>query len=94
MSRRYTLRNPKLLKEIMEHPGTGVPYSYRTLADAVGCSHSLIEGLVAGRQKSADVDDAHSIAESLGVAVLVLFAPRATPNQDDLAMKSPPPCKE
>jgi transcriptional regulator with XRE-family HTH domain len=90
MSRRYTLRNPKIFKEIMEHPGTGVPYSYRTLADAAGCSHSLIEGLVAGRQKTVSVDDAHSLAERLGVAVLVLFAPRATPNQDDLATKIPP----
>lgn len=82
MSRRYALRNPGLFKQIMEHPGTGVPYSYRSLADAAGCSHGLVDGLIAGRQKTASMEAAHSLSEALGVGVLVLFMPPTSPNQN------------
>ncbi|HET8944450.1 MAG TPA: hypothetical protein VFO59_06675 [Dehalococcoidia bacterium] len=81
MSRRYDLRSPEVLRWVMDHPGRGVPYSVRSLAAATGCSPALIGGLLTGRQKSAGMEDAHSIAEAGGVAVLVLFAPPATPNQ-------------
>ncbi|MFA0844416.1 hypothetical protein [Streptomyces rochei] len=65
----------------MKNPGRGVPYGYDTLAEAAGCGSGLIEKLARGSQKTADVDDATAIAENLGVAILVLFAPPATPNQ-------------
>lgn len=64
----------------MKNPGTGIPYSLDTLADATGCGRGLIEKLANGTQKTADVDDALSLSEHLGVAPLVLFAPPATPN--------------
>ena len=64
----------------MKNPGTGVPYGYDSLAEASGCGRGLIEKLANGAQKTADVDDATSISEAVGVAILVLFAPPATPN--------------
>jgi transcriptional regulator with XRE-family HTH domain len=65
----------------MKNPGRGAPYGYDSLAEASGCGRGLIEKLANGSQKTADVDDATAIAETLGVAILVLFAPPATPNQ-------------
>lgn len=84
MNLRYTLRDPKILRYCMDHPGRGVPYSVRTLADAVGCSHSLIGHLLTGERSDVDLEDAHAIAEFVGVAVLVLFMPPASPNQNEL----------
>lgn len=78
---RYALRDPSLLAQIMEHPGRGVPYSTRTLAKACGFHHSLVHKLLAGQQETVDMIHAHAIAEHLGVAVLVLFAPPASPDQ-------------
>lgn len=90
MSRRYALRNPNILRWVMDHPGRGAPYSVRSLAEAAGCSPSLIGGLLTGRQKTADMQDAHAIAEAGGVAVLVLFAPPATPDCVTVTTESDP----
>lgn len=81
VSRRWTLKSHEWFKWVMKNPGTGVPYSLDTLADASGCGRGLIEKLANGTQKTADVADALTLSENLGVAVLVLFAPPATPNQ-------------
>lgn len=81
---RYTLRKPGLLSDIMEHPGRGTPYSTRSLADAVGCHHSLIHRLLTGAQETVEMELAHALAEAVGVAVLVLFAPPAAPDPTDL----------
>lgn len=89
MERRYRLRDRTILKWVMDHPGRGVPYSVRTLAKASGCPTGLIERLLTGRQKTAVVDQAHSLTEAVGVALLVLFAPAASPNQDDASIKPP-----
>jgi hypothetical protein len=40
------------------------------------------------------MEDAHSLVESLGVALLVLFAPKASPELDDASLASPPTKKE
>lgn len=85
MKVRYVLRKPDLLSDLMEHPGRGAPYSNRTLADAAGCSHSLIHRLVDGKQDSVDMQVAHAIAEAVGVAILVLFAPPPSPNPTEAA---------
>ncbi len=82
---RYTLRDPDLLSKLMQNPGRGTPYSTRTLADAIGCHHSLVHRLTAGEQETVDMELAHDIAEAVGVAVLVLFAPPASPNPTDSA---------
>lgn len=82
MIRRYALRDRSILKWVMEHPGTGAPFSVRTLAQASRCGKGVIEGLLSGHQKTASMDDAHSISEAIGTAVLVLFAPPSSPDQD------------
>ncbi|MEW2463071.1 hypothetical protein AB0872_20505 [Microbacterium sp. NPDC047426] len=64
----------------MKNPGRGAPYGYDSLAEASGCGSGLIEKLATGRQNNADVNDATSLSEALGVGILTLFAPPATPN--------------
>lgn len=84
MNVRYDLRNPKILRWAMDHPGRGNPYSIRELAEKVGLKHhALIGHLLTGERDDCDMDTAHAIAESVGVAVLVLFAPPASPSQNE-----------
>ncbi|MEH0417907.1 hypothetical protein [Streptomyces sp. B21-083] len=78
----------------MKHPGRGTPFGYDSLAEASGCGRGLIEKLATGRQDSADIADAHSLVEALGVALLVLFAPKASPELDDSSPETPPTEKE
>jgi transcriptional regulator with XRE-family HTH domain len=76
---RYVLRDLDYFKKTMEHPGRGVPYTIRDLEDATGVSRSQIGRLHSGELDNLDVNDAHAVAEALGVAVLVLFMPPASP---------------
>ena len=94
MSRRYTLKSAQIFQWVMKNPGRGAPYGYDSLAEASGCGSGLIEKLATGRQKTADVADAHSLVESLGVALLGLFTPPASPELDDASPVSPPTKKE
>lgn len=98
MNVRYDLRDPKILRWVMDHPGRGVPYSTRELAKEIGLSyHSLIGHLLTGKLTDCPIEVAHRIAEVTGVAVLVLFAPPASPEQNasDLdrqqKLDAPPP---
>lgn len=79
MNVRYALRDLETFKKIMECPGRGVPYSVRDLADATGVSRSQVGRLLTGELTHLDVNDAHSVSEAFGVAVLVLFVPPASP---------------
>lgn len=88
------LRSAQIFQWIMKHPGRGVPFGYDSLAEASGCGSGLIEKLATGRQKTADVNDAHSLVEALGVALLVLFMPSASPELDDASPADPPTKKE
>lgn len=84
MNERYTLRSKDVLRHVMQHPGRGTPYTVRSLAAAIGLSHhSLIGHLHSGVRSDCDRDVAHDIAEAVGVAVLVLFAPPASPQRTD-----------
>jgi transcriptional regulator with XRE-family HTH domain len=78
----YTLRDRDLMRRIMQHPGRGTPHSVRTLAEASKCSPTTIGHLLSGERRDVHMDRAHRIAEALGVAVLVLFAPPSSPNSD------------
>lgn len=80
MGVRYDLRDKKILRWVMDHPGRGAPYTTRSLGDAIGRHHSLIGHLLTGERHDCDAVDAHAISEAVGVAVLVLFAPPASPN--------------
>ncbi|MBD9721896.1 helix-turn-helix transcriptional regulator [Streptomyces sp. ID-01-6.2a] len=78
---RYVLRDLDYFQRTMKTPGRGVPYTVRDLADASGVSRSQIGRLLTGDLDNLDVNDAHAIAEALGVAVLVLFMPPVSPEQ-------------
>jgi transcriptional regulator with XRE-family HTH domain len=78
---RYALRDLETFKKIMDCPGRGKPYTVRDLAEASGVSRSQIGRLLTGDLDNLDVNDAHAIAEALGVAVLVLFMPPVSPPQ-------------
>ncbi|MGW6531379.1 hypothetical protein [Streptomyces venezuelae] len=73
----------------MKNPGRGTPYGYDSLAEATGLGRGLIEKLAKGKQKTADVNDAHALVEAFGVAILVLFAPSPSPNLDDASPVTP-----
>ncbi len=91
MGVRYDLRDRQILRWVMDHPGRGVPYTIRTLAEAVGRHHSLIGHLLTGERDGVDADDAHAISEAVGVAVLVLFAPPSSPKRTESDTEPPPP---
>jgi len=94
LSRRYTLKSAEIFRYAMKNPGRGAPYGYDSLAQASGCGRGLIEKLATGKQRTADVNDAHALVEAFGVAVLFLFAPPASPELDDPSPASPPTDKE
>lgn len=84
MRDRYTLRNREFFQHVMQYPGRGAPYTVRSLAAAAGLSHhSLIGHLSSGTRTDCDAPTAHRIAEAVGVAVLVLFAPPSSPEQNE-----------
>lgn len=92
MSVRYDLKSKQILQWVMDNPGRGVPYTTRSLGAAIGRHHSLIGHLLTGERRNCDMADAHAIARSVGVGVLVLFAPPASPepNGTDLGQQHQP----
>ncbi|MEV6547908.1 hypothetical protein AB0M57_04265 [Streptomyces sp. NPDC051597] len=84
MSDRYAPRRPELLREAMEYPGRGTPYSIRKLAEAVGLPHhSTIGHLLTGERQDCDEALAKRIAEVLEVPFKLLFAPTASLDQNE-----------
>lgn len=77
----YLLVDPDLLVALMRRTGTGSPIAVRTLADRVGLAHSSLQDLRTGRRKHVDAETAQAIADTIGVDLLILFAPtgRAVP---------------
>ncbi|MFJ3984333.1 helix-turn-helix domain-containing protein [Streptomyces fungicidicus] len=63
----------------MQNPGPLVPFTIRSLAEASGVKRGTIERLLNGTQRTADVDDAIALAETLGVSINPLFAPPSSP---------------
>ncbi|MEV0556324.1 helix-turn-helix transcriptional regulator [Streptomyces sp. NPDC050597] len=64
----------------MLNPGRCESFSVRTLAEVSGVSVGVIDKLLAGRQSTADVDDAIALSEALGVTINPLFAPPSSPD--------------
>lgn len=81
---RYVLLKPHLLRELMERTGTGHSITGRELARRVGVPHGTIDHLLNGNIKSQPSEVAHGICRTIGVDLLVLWAPagRAVPVQD------------
>lgn len=78
----------------MLNPGRGESFSVRSLAEESGVGKGVIEKLLAGQQRTADVLDAIALAEALGVAILVLFAPRSSPELNQTSRPHTPASKE
>lgn len=93
MSRRWSLRSIPFFKHCMAHPGRCEPYSVRSLAEASGVSRGVIDKLLTGRQREADVLDATALAEALGVSINPLFAPPSSPEQSR-SSRPPTPMSE
>lgn len=82
---RYILRSREILRWVMDHPGRGVPHTIRSLSDAASLAHhSTVGHLLSGRSGGCDAEVAHAIAREVGVAVLVLFAPPASPEPNEV----------
>lgn len=81
---RHVLLDPDLLRRLMERTGTGHSISGRELARRVGVPHGTIDALLNGNIKSQPADVAHSICRTIGVDLLILWAPagRAVPAED------------
>lgn len=71
----YKLVSPELLKQLMDRTGTGSPISLRELARQAGIARSSLHALIHGMQEAVPANEAHGIANSIGVDLLILFAP-------------------
>lgn len=78
---RYHLVNPNLLRQLMQRTGAGTSISRRALAAAAGVPHGTIDHLINGDVRTQPDDVAYAIARTIGVDLLVLWAPtgRAVP---------------
>jgi hypothetical protein len=81
---RFQLVSPDRLRMIMERTGTGASISGRELAAAAGISHGAINNLLMGHIRTASSEAAHQICATVGVDLLVLWAPvgRAVPDAE------------
>jgi transcriptional regulator with XRE-family HTH domain len=74
----------------MLNPGRCESFSVRSLAEASGVKPGVIDKLLAGRQRTADVEDAIALADTLGVAINPLFAPPASPDSKRTSRNTDP----
>jgi transcriptional regulator with XRE-family HTH domain len=59
----------------MERTGTGHSISGRELARRVGVPHGTIDNLLNGNIRSQPSESAHGICRTIGVDILILWAP-------------------
>ncbi|WP_435969343.1 helix-turn-helix domain-containing protein [Streptomyces sp. Qhu_M48] len=83
---KYRLINPALMRTLMQRTGTGSSISNRELAAAAGVSHGTIDNLLNGVHKIQKEPVAYAICQTIGVDLLILWAPigRAVPATDDV----------
>ncbi|WP_326780395.1 helix-turn-helix transcriptional regulator [Streptomyces longwoodensis] len=81
---RYRLLKPRLLRELMERTGTGAGISGRELAARVGVAHGTIDALLGGQTQTQPASVAQTIADVIGVDLLILWAPtgRSVPAEE------------
>ncbi|MFE9737306.1 helix-turn-helix domain-containing protein [Streptomyces sp. NPDC006477] len=82
---KYRLINPELMRTLMQRTGTGSSISNRELAVAAGVSHGTIDNILRGISKIQKEPVASAICRTIGVDLLILWAPigRAVPADDD-----------
>ncbi|MCT2591086.1 helix-turn-helix transcriptional regulator [Streptomyces sp. N2-109] len=71
----YKLVSSTLLRTLMERTGTGAPISLRELARRAGIARSSLHALLHEMQEAVPASEAHGIAQTIGVDLLILFAP-------------------
>lgn len=69
----YRLVSAELLRQLMERTGDGAPISTRQLAREAGVAHGTVGNLRTGAQEVVPEDTARTLAQRLGVDLLVLF---------------------
>lgn len=74
-SLRWRLRNPELLRTLMQNTGDGSRATVRDLAEHAGCYPSHIGELLTGEQETASYEHATGVCARIGVDLLVLWAP-------------------
>lgn len=81
----YKLIDRDLLRRLMQRTGTGKRINTRDLAEASGLSHGTISNLLTGIRTDIPCENAHALANAIGVDVLVLFVPtgRCVPATDE-----------
>lgn len=78
------LRSPRLLTELVKAKG----YTVRDMADRLPCGKSMIHALMTGEKQSCSAYLGERIAEVVGVAPVVLFAPKVSTNAADSSAKT------
>ncbi|MFJ3786953.1 helix-turn-helix domain-containing protein [Streptomyces sp. NPDC090093] len=84
---KYRLVDPELMRTLMKRTGTGSKISNRELAAAVGVSHGTIDNILNGISKIHKEPVAAAICQTIGVDLLILWAPigRAVPADGDVS---------
>ncbi len=72
---RMRLRDPDLLRTLMQHTGDGSRATVRDLADAADVHPSLVGRLLTGDQSTVPAEAAAGVCRRVGVDLLVLWAP-------------------
>lgn len=72
---RMRLRDPDLLRRLMQHTGDGSRATIRDLAASAGVHPSHIGELLTGAQDTASADVAAGVAQRVGVDLLVIWTP-------------------
>lgn len=72
---RFRLRDPKLLRTLMQHTGDGTRTTVRDLADRASVHHSFVGKIIAGEQETVTAEVATAISRRIGVDLLVLWSP-------------------
>lgn len=79
---RYKLINRTLMRQLMQRTGSGHQISIRKLAETASLPHGTIGSLLTGEQSSVPCTAAHTIADAIGVDVLILFTPTGRSVED------------
>lgn len=68
----------QVIAHTIAHPARGYAWTYRELAEVLGCSPGTISHLVTGSRASVPTELAHRFAEAVGCQPAVLFVPAAS----------------
>ena len=73
----------QVIAHTIAHPARGYPWTYRELAEVLGCSAGTISHLVTGSRASVPTELAHRFSEAVGCETAVLFVPAVSTESND-----------